>query len=62
MAPWRLQMLLGCLLLLILRETQATNAHYSIDLTGIASGTAYTLTVDIGSGSSTGSVRDIFHR
>lgn len=48
-------MLLGCLLLLLLRETQATNAHYSIDLTGIASGTAYTLTVDIGSGSSTGS-------
>ncbi|OWZ01704.1 Beta-secretase [Phytophthora megakarya] len=50
-------LLLGCVLLLLGR-TDAASAHYSIDLTGIASGTAYTLTVDIGtldSGSSSGS-------
>ncbi|KAL4161408.1 hypothetical protein PRNP1_001962 [Phytophthora ramorum] len=50
-------LLLGCLLLLFRGETKAASAHYSLNLTGIASGTAYTLTVDIGtlSGSSSGS-------
>ncbi|KAF4034416.1 Eukaryotic aspartyl protease [Phytophthora infestans] len=59
MTPRRRNSLLRCLALLLLgRETQAASAHYSLDLTGIASGTAYTLTVDIGtvdgSGSSSG--------
>ncbi|KAG7383593.1 hypothetical protein PHYPSEUDO_003519 [Phytophthora pseudosyringae] len=54
MAAWC--RLLGCLALLLLgREAQAASAHYSIDLTGIASGTAYTLTVDIGTLDGSGS-------
>ncbi|KAG2779959.1 hypothetical protein PC129_g1776 [Phytophthora cactorum] len=60
MTARRRNSLLGCLVLLLLgQETRAASAHYSLNLTGIASGTAYTLTVDIGtldgSGSSSGS-------
>ncbi|CAI5734199.1 unnamed protein product [Hyaloperonospora brassicae] len=52
--------LLGCLLLqLVGQKTEAASAHYSLNLTGIASGTAYTLSVNIGtlddSGSQSGS-------
>ncbi|RLN54857.1 hypothetical protein BBJ29_002476 [Phytophthora kernoviae] len=42
-------------LLLTADELQADSAHYSIDLNGIASGTAYTLTVDIGTVDGSGS-------
>ncbi|TDH73660.1 hypothetical protein CCR75_008410 [Bremia lactucae] len=45
----RNSLLLSCLTLLLYKyDTNAAKADYSIDLTGIASGTAYTLTVNIG--------------
>ncbi|CAI5745329.1 unnamed protein product [Peronospora destructor] len=50
--------LLSYLLLLYQQQTKAASAHYSLKLTGIASGTAYTITMNIGTldglGSSSG--------
>ncbi|CEG48304.1 hypothetical protein F443_20834 [Plasmopara halstedii] len=48
--------LLSCIaFILYTTEIQAANAAYSIDLTGITSGTAYTLTVNIGTLDTSGS-------